>query len=278
VAYNPAIFSGLVKNAGTGTFNVVGTTATFAGGSSGNVPMAAFVNAQGAAFAKAGSGLLEVDGVPSLGNASPLAIGESGTLRFKPSSGSASIGSAVTATVSNSATLELAGSVASLSSGGNRVNILNNRTAAAGILVSGTHQIVGNIDGSGTTQVNAGSDLTANHIIQSVLIIGGTSTSHCLMTIDASDSAGNPLGQSNGLALGGSLVPSDPFGAGSIGPAGLSSGGGNELASLSPSSSVGNGNPSSVPEPSTLLLVLLAIAGLIGQRFALRLSARRNDY
>ena len=109
-----------------------------------------------------------------------MAIGDSGILRFKATNGAASVGTAVTATVSNSATLELAGSVSSLSAGGNRVNIVSNSTAAAGILVSGTHQQVGNIDGSGTTQINAGSDLTADHIIQSALVIGGTTTSQGL--------------------------------------------------------------------------------------------------
>ena len=77
----------------------------------------------------------------------------------------ASVGAGVTATVASGATLELAGSVSSLSSGANRVNITNS-SSSPGILVSGTNQQVGNIDGAGTTQVNAGSDLTANHIIQ----------------------------------------------------------------------------------------------------------------
>ncbi len=95
-----------------------------------------------------------------------MSVSDAGTLRFKATGGAASIGTGVTATVASGATLELAGSVSSLSSGGNRVNITNNSTAAAGILVSGTNQQVGSIDGSGTTQANAGSDLTANHTIQ----------------------------------------------------------------------------------------------------------------
>jgi autotransporter-associated beta strand protein len=227
------------------------------------------------AVSKSGSGTWILSGANTYSGSTTVS---GGTLKFAINSGVPTIAAGAVATVTASATLELAGSVSALGSvEGIHEHIVNTSTAP-GLVVSGTHQIVGNIDGSGTTQVNAGSDLTANHIIQSVLIIGGTSTSHGLMTIDASDSAGNPLGQSNGLALGGSLVPSDPFGAGSIGPAGLSSGGGNELASLSPSSSVGNGNPSSVPEPSTLLLVLLAIAGSAGHGIALRRRARRNDY
>jgi hypothetical protein len=79
-----------------------------------------------------------------------------------------------------------------LANGPNRVNITNN-SHSPGILVAGTNQQVGNIDGSGTTRVNAGSDLTADHIIQSALVIGGTSKNPGLVTIDASDSSGNSL-------------------------------------------------------------------------------------
>jgi len=157
------------------------------------------------------------------------------------------------------------------------VNITNNSTST-GIVVSGAHQQAGNIDGFGNVVVNAGSDLTANHIVQSALFIGGTSTSHGLVTIDASNASGNPLGQLGEVALGDSLAPSGPFGAGGSGLVGMNSGGGSELASLSPSSSDGSGNPSSVPEPSTLLLVLLAITSLIGKRIAIRHRARRTDF
>ena len=78
----------------------------------------------------------------------------------------------------------------------------------------GTHKQVGNIDGSGTTQDNAGSDLTANHIIQSALVIGATAGSHCLVTIDASDSSGGPLGQlgTDGSELGAGGLSSAAFG------------------------------------------------------------------
>ena len=108
-------------------------------------------------------------------------------------------------------------------------------------------------------------------------MIGGTPGSPALVTIDASDSAGNPFGQSDRLALAGSPAPSDPIGVGGIGSAGLSSGGGSELASLSPRSSVGGGNPSSVPEPSTLLLGLVGVASLVGQAIASRCHYRLND-
>ena len=176
-------------------------------------------------------------------------------------------------------TLELAGTVSALSNGSNRAeHHEQQRAEAAGILVSGTHQQVGSIDGSGNTQVNAGSNLTANHIIESALAIGGTAGSPALVTIDASDSSGSPLGQSSGFALADSLTPSGPFGADIIGSADLigSGGGTADLEVLSPASFALGGNPSSVPEPSTMMLVLLAITGVAGQGIALRCRARRN--
>ncbi len=266
VAYNPAIFTGLVTNAGSGTFNVISTTVTFAGGSSGNVP--AFANAGGAAFAKAGSGALEVDGPPSLGSGSSLAVGDTGTLRFKATSGAAAVGTGVAATVASGATLELAGSVSALSSASNRVNITNNSTSA-GILVSGIHQQVGGIDGNGTTQVNAGSDLTANHIIQNALIISGVAGNPGQVTIDASDASGNPLGQSGGFALAESLTPSGPFEESVNSSASLSSiaADSTDLAVSAAGNSVGIGNTSQVPEPSTLLLALLAVLVVISIQF-----------
>jgi hypothetical protein len=87
------------------------------------------------------------------------------------------------------------------------VNITNNGSPT-GILVSGTHQQVGNTIGTGTTQINPGSDLTANRIIQSALLIGGTATSHGLATIAASDASGNPVGAS--ALAGGAGYPSGP--------------------------------------------------------------------
>jgi hypothetical protein len=234
-------------------------------------------DASGKQINVSGSGTTAITGSINLGNAAALSIGGTGKLRFGLASGAATIGTGVTAAVNNSATLELAGTVSALSNGSNRTNITNN-SSAPGLLVSGTHQQVGNIDGSSTTQVNAGSDLTANHIVQSALVIGGTSGSVGTVTIAASGASGNPLGQSGGSALSVSLPPSGSFGAGGIGLVGMNSGGGSELASLSPSSSDGSGNPSSVPEPSTLLLILLAITSLIGRRIAIRHRARRTDF
>ena len=195
-----------------------------------------------------------------------------GTLKFQITSGTPTIAAGVTATVASGATLELAGSVSALgTAAGNRVYIVNNSTAS-GVVVSGTNQVVGAINGAGSTQVNAGSDLTADHIIQSALIIGGTPGSPALVTIDASDASGNPLGQSSGFELAGSLSSSGPFGAdgitSSITSTNLSSGGLADLRVPSFGDSVGRVNPSSVPEPLTLLLALVAVLGVVSTQFA----------
>jgi fibronectin-binding autotransporter adhesin len=269
VAYNPAIFTGLVTNNGSGTFNIINTTAVFAGGSSGAFG-GTFTNNAASAFAEGGSGAIEVDGAPTLGSSSSLAVNDTSTLRFKATAGTATIGAGVTATVNNSAMLELAGSVSALGNGSNRVTITNNSSAAAGILVTGTRQIVGNIDGSGTTQVNAGSDLTANHIVQSALVIGGTAGNPAIVTIDASDSSGNPLAVPSGFVVANLLTPSGPFGAGETSSESLSSvGEGVDVAAVSFGNSIG-GDRSPVPEPSTLLLAFLAVLGVVSTQFVRR--------
>jgi fibronectin-binding autotransporter adhesin len=229
-------------------------------------------------FAKSGISLLEIVIAPTLNPNSALVI-NGGKLRFNClPSGTAAIGAGVTAMVASGATLELAGAVSALANGTDRVNITNN-SSPAGLLVSGTHQQVGNIDGSGATQINVGGDLTANHIIQSALVIGGTLGSHGLVTIDASDAFGNPLTaapmdglseqNSAGLIVADSFIPSDPFAAGDNSLTALMSVAVNssELAVPATGNSVGIGNPSSVPEPSTLLLALLAVLGVVSTQF-----------
>ena len=73
----------------------------------------------------------------------------------------------------DSGTVDLAGSVSVLTSS---TNITNNSTAADGILVSGTNQVVGDISGTGNLVIAAGADLTANSIVQNTLVIGAGAT------------------------------------------------------------------------------------------------------
>ncbi len=161
------------------------------------------------------AGTLEFDTAPTIDNNTTFQV-NGGTLRFKLATGTANVGTGVTATVASGGTLELAGSVAALAAGANRVNITNSSTAPAGLLVSGSNQQVGKISGAGTTQVNAGSSLIANDIVQGALAIGGTSTSHGLVTIDASNASGNPLAS---LAAPADSTPEVALGAEPVGPA-----------------------------------------------------------
>jgi hypothetical protein len=68
-------------------------------------------------------------------------------------------------------------------------------------------------------QVNAGSDLTADHFIQTAIAIGGTVGNAGMLTIAASDATGDPISESprNGLDAE-SLAPVTrlPFTVGSL--------------------------------------------------------------
>jgi hypothetical protein len=222
-----------------------------------------------------------------------------GTLPLKVTSGTATICAGVTATVNRGATLELAGSVSALSAGANRVTITNNgQVAGGGLLVSGTNQQVGNIDGSGNVTINSGASLTANHIVQNALVIGGAAGNPATVTIDASDASGNPLDAvrggplgepSSGFAPANSLAPSTPLGSETALPADLSGATGpisSIDASLAANSSIGSaigwaspaGNVTVVPEPSSLWLTVLGgLAALaFNWRKMLALSIVRN--
>lgn len=196
-----------------------------------------------------------------------------GTLRFSITSGTPTIASGVIATVAPGATLELAGSISALGTAtGNREHVVNNSLGAtdqsAGLVVSGIHQVVGAIDGSGTTSVASGCDLRADHIVQAALIIGGTSLTPATVTIDSSDASGNPLSQSSGFALADSLTPSDPFDT--IAPSSWDSpvsSGSSTIPSILGGSNL-SANASAVPEPSTLLLTLFAALGVVSTQLA----------
>jgi len=213
------------------------------------------------------AGTLEFDSAPTLNNNTTFQV-NGGTLRFKVTSGTASVGTGVTANVASGATLELSGSVAVLAAGANRVNITNNSTTPAGILVSGTNQVVGNIGGTGNTQVNAGSTLQANRIIQNALVIGGTSASHATVTIDASNASGSPLAE---IAPSGAPVIGAPI----IGDTGLGNSPiGDPIAGTStPLRSPAISDSAAVPEPTSL--VLLVIGGLVVAQAGLRRSRIR---
>jgi autotransporter-associated beta strand protein len=245
-------------NMGTGPIAITGNRTVTINGT-GTFTVGA-INESGGSWqlTKAGTGTLETDGPPLLPAGSSLDV-TSGRLRFNVASGPVSIGTGISATIASGATLELAGSVSALANGPNRVNILNNSNAP-GVLVTGTNQQVGNIDGSGTTQVNAGSDLTALHIIQGALVIGGTPKNLGSVTIDASDASGNPLA---GLAALAAPTPLLLSGAGSnLGdPLGYATSS-DPLVDSPPFASSVAAAPAAVPEPSGLILLTIGGVGL----------------
>jgi hypothetical protein len=259
--------SGTASGSGSATVRVAsGTTLTVNQTRNTTFAGAISLGASGGTLVKSASGILETQGAPTLGNTSAITV-NGGKLRFNVTTGAATIGSGVVATISNAATLELAGSVSALSSSdspAHRVNIANSSTAAAGLLVSGTNQQVGNIDGNGTTSVAAGAGFTANHIIQSALVIGGTSASPATVTIAASNSSGNPLAILDGIAI-------SPT-SGTVGSTSMLTASASHLRQPGLMGSVANGlapvgNSSAVPEPSTVLLAALSALCCLGTRW-----------
>ncbi|HKD37047.1 MAG TPA: hypothetical protein VKB78_09610, partial [Pirellulales bacterium] len=217
-------------------------------------------------------GTLRVAGAPSFGNNSSLAI-DGGLIKFAMTTGSPTIGTGVTATIAAGATLELAGTVSALASAAapaQRVNIINNSTTS-GLLVSGTNQQVGAITGSGTTTIAAGGALTANSIVQSALIIGGSAGNPGKLTIAASDSSGNSLAVagSKGLLVGSFAAaagPSSNISTGSDSSA-LTPGGFASEPLAAAAFAIPSGSDSTVPEPSSILYgVIAGLGGFVTAR------------
>jgi autotransporter-associated beta strand protein len=247
---------GITPGATSGT-----TTLTLGGGNGGTNTISGVLADNGAgklAVAKTDGGLWILSGANTYTGDTTVSAG---TLKFAISGGTPSVGVGATATVAAGATLELAGVVSDLGkAGGNRVHLVNNSTAP-GVVVSGTHQVVGAIDGSGNVQVNAGSDLTVNHIVQTALVIGGASGNVGRVTIDPSDASGNSLNQSTENALIGSPDTSTPFGGDSLASSSPLAGDGSSSRLTSGGGNV-DGSTAVVPEPGTLLLALLGLASI----------------
>jgi hypothetical protein len=255
---NGLTLSGGVSVAPGATLKVAGPGATAISGATLNLAAATFDGP--AALSVQGPGTLEIASAPNLGSGSSIAVA-GGTLRFNVTSGAPTVGAGVTATVSAGATLELAGSVSALSAGSARANIINDSTAG-GVLASGTNQRIGAVEGSGNLTIAASGDLTADHILQAVLIIGGTPSNPARFTLAATDDAGNPLSVDpsapSGLDASTSLLPPTSFAA-NIGEPPNSLGD----ATASQLSSTTAANSTTVPEPSTLALALASLVVLL---------------
>ncbi len=170
-----------------------------------------------------------------------------------------------------------------MASPSNQVNITNDSQApGGGLLVTGTNQRVGAVNGAGNTVVATGAKFTANSIIQNSLVIGGSAGSLGTVTIQASDPTGAPLG-TNAAATSG--VDQSPFaslaaelstssltslnvdGASLIASAGYPAP--VAAASFNSSGLSGDSLPVSAnqtPEPSTAVLGVLAAIGVTAAR------------
>jgi autotransporter-associated beta strand protein len=134
---------------------------------------------------------------------------------------------------------------------------------------------VGPIDGTGSVVVEAGSSLTANHIIQSALAISGTAGSIGQVVIAASDASGNSLtasGEPAGSVMADALASTEPFGTGASSETAATGADATRLDKTPQlnvaltSSGAHVGASSAVPEPSSLLLAIFALALAISLR------------
>jgi hypothetical protein len=242
-------------------------------------------------FSKSGAGTLEVAGPSVMILGGPVTVSDGGTLRLR-TAGGAMVASGAVAQVNASATLELAGSVSNLSSATGppiRAAVVNNSAAVAGLLVSGANQRVGGIDGSGNTVVAEGASLTADHIVQTALVIGGTAASPASVTISASDSGGNPVDRPGGPLAGAasfsSLWPSDVFATlggstallSATGTTSTQAGSGSPLPAFGDSASLAGASLGTsvmrgelVPEPTGWALAGLGIVPFLGALYKKR--------
>ncbi len=221
----------------------------------------------------AGTNSLDFQGAQTWNDNTSLTV-QSGTLNYAIPSGATSVGMNVSLAVAPGATVNVGGTVNPFSDGTHKVTIANSGNLA----VNAGNIVTGAVTGAGTTAVAAGAHLTADSIIQSALVIGGTPSNRSTVTIDASDSLGNPLGENaaatghattDGLAadlLASSTRKSDAAGEQFASTANGSTPISELTSQLSPSDSLSgglaafqSGDSRSVPEPSSLCLALACL-------------------
>jgi autotransporter-associated beta strand protein len=264
---------------------VLGASQTWTANSSNPLTVAGSFSLGSNALTKSGAGVVVLSGAQSFGNNSAMNV-SGGTLRYSATSNAASVGSAVSVHVAAGAEVELANSGSALSDGMHVANLTNDsQLPAGGLLVSGTNQRVGRIQGGGNVVVAAGGSLIANSIQQNSLVIGGSGGSHSLVTIAPSDASGNPLVESapapiatsNSIATGVSGADG-PFAAGLGNATNLlrltesaTSLGDSQFMQLASATAV---SPFAVPEPSGLLLIAVGLATLTAVISAKRIASR----
>jgi autotransporter-associated beta strand protein len=119
-------------------------------------------------LSKSGSGMVILaGGINHIGNLSV----EGGTLKYNFSGGKpVAIGIGATLTIGTSGTVELAGGESGLSDGTHFINVTNN--SLTGLIVSGTNQTAGNINGNGNMTILPGVDLIVYSMHQNTLTLG----------------------------------------------------------------------------------------------------------
>jgi hypothetical protein len=208
----------------------------------------------------AGTNRLDLQGAQTWNDNTTLTL-QSGTLNYSIASGSTTVGANVQLAIAAGASVNVNGPVNPFADAAHPVSIAND--SATGLNINAAGIRVGRITGSGTTAVAVGSQLTADSIIQGALVIGGTASNPAMVTIDASDSLGNPL-TDDGLALAGSLLSGSSFANGIDSKSLIDA---KFLSSASSTSLAGNlggsdfrDNSGAVPEPSAMLLALVGFA------------------
>jgi hypothetical protein len=222
---NAANWAGGVPNSATATASFLGMgTGTVTVDSAQTVNQVVF-NAASPSYTIGGSSTLSLAGTtPAITNttgsntiSAPLNLAagtainvNGGSLSLNASANSV-LGAGVTATVATGATLNLGGTANALSNGTTtHANVANNGTLAA----TTAGKRVGNITGTGTTDVTAASaTLTATSIRQAVLSIGATSTATLAPSL-GNKAAGisvftNTTGTSLSIAAGGNFDTND---------------------------------------------------------------------
>lgn len=264
---------------------VLGTSQNWTANSSNPLTVVGSLSLGNATLTKSGAGVVVLSGAQSFGNNSAVNV-NGGTLRYNATANAASVGSAVSVRVTAGAEVELANSGSALSDGTHVANVTNDsQLPAGGLLVSGTNQRVGRIQGAGNVVVAAGASLIADSIQQNSLVIGGSGGIHALVTIAPSDAAGNPLvesasapGATSKSIAGGVSGADGPFAAG-LGNATNLLGLADSATSLGDSQFMQLGSPTAVspfavPEPSGLLLMAIGLAMLTAVIRAKRVASR----
>jgi hypothetical protein len=214
----------------------------------------------------AGANSLDLQGAQTWSDNTTLSL-QSGTLNYAIASGATTVGAHAQLAIAAGARVNVSGTVDPFSDSSHRVNISND--SAAGLNINAGNVRAGTISGAGTTSVVSGSHLTADSIIQSALVIGGTSTNAATVTIDATDSLGNPLAVGSGFAKSGSLLANSSssggtFAQGMDSPNLIDAGSSSSASTASLDEQSGRSGPgvgaAGVPEPSSILLALAGLA------------------